>query len=325
MQTRSIRRTLGLTTAGLLLAAAHLSTARAEETTVQMTVTSSSAVFWVNWLAETGTFYKDEGLVSEIVMVTDVAQQVQQVIAGATDIAYTTCEAAVRGIDKGAPVSIIGVTMQRYPYSVWGKDVANAADLTGKTVMMSGVSDVMGVVFNRWLTEQGVKPSDVDLRFDVATSNRFAGLMSGAASAAMLTPPFDFRAEGEGMTMVFDFAPYLGDYPLVCAIARKDWLAANGDTATAQLRVVRNATAFFYDPANRDAVVQRLMEMTKSEQPLAERTYDYYFDTLVTPFVKDLSAPEGGLQKMIDALLVDNQIQPGSKAEQFLDMSFLPK
>jgi len=307
-----------------LLGALGGASGMAEPMTANVSVTSNSSVFWVNFVAQTGTFYADQNLTVNLVMVPDIAQQVQQVIGGATDISYTTCEASIRAIDKGAPIAIIGGTMQQSPFTVWGKDIAGARDLSGKTVMLSAPSDMYTVVFDQWVRSEGVDPASIDRVFESATTNRYAALTSGAVAATYLTPPFDFRAEADGMKPVFSYAERLDGVAFVCAVARKDWLEKNAEVAKAQLRAVGNATEFFYKPENRDYVVNALMEINKQEKPLVERTYDYYFQTLKTPFNRGLAVSDESVQRVIDGLLEVSQIKENSRPADFLDMSYAP-
>src|SRR5258708_12327974 len=60
------------------------------------------------------------------------------------------------------------------------------------------------------LAPNGVQPGQFDMVFAGATSARFAALQSGAVDAAIVLPPFTFRAEGAGFNNLGQGMDYVG-------------------------------------------------------------------------------------------------------------------
>jgi NitT/TauT family transport system substrate-binding protein len=153
------------------------------------------ALFWPGMIAQKQKFYEREGLDVEQNFVGTVGGIVQQVIAGSLDFGFTTAETAIRAVDKGADVVIIGETVIKWPYSIMvQKDINTAADLKGKKVMLPTPRQGFSMIWYRWLKEQGIDPKSMDDVFDGATPNRYAALVNGAVAATTVSQPQDFMA-----------------------------------------------------------------------------------------------------------------------------------
>ena len=82
---------------------------------------------------------------------------------------------------------MIGSLVVKYPYSIMtAPDIAKVADLKGKRVILPFEKDLLTVVWNRWVTEQGMRPTDIEQVYAGATPNRLAALSSGSVQAALL-------------------------------------------------------------------------------------------------------------------------------------------
>src|SRR5204862_3148693 len=91
----------------------------------------------------------------------------------------------IRANEKGAPVAILRVEIQRPPYALMAKPVIKSpADIKGKLVSVGGPKDITRIYVEQTLDRRGVKPGDYDLAYAGATSARFAALSSGGVDAA---------------------------------------------------------------------------------------------------------------------------------------------
>ena len=160
---------------------------------------SRTAPNWPSFIAAEKGFFRREGVELETTYVGNVANTVQQLVAGSFDVASSTFDTAIRAIGNGGNAVMIGGIVTKYPYSIMtASDVTSAADMKGKRVILPFPKDLLTIVWNRWLTEKGMRPDDVEQIYAGATPNRLAALVSGAVQAALLTQPFDFRAEAQG-------------------------------------------------------------------------------------------------------------------------------
>ena len=130
------------------------------------------------------------------------------------------------------------------------------------------------------------------------TPNRYAALVRGAVSATMLSPPFDYKAEGDGMKRMgnaFDAFEGVG----VLYVVDGNWAAANADLLAGFLRAAAKAEKFLYDPANKPKAVDILVKTTKSPPDDIAKNYDSFYGTdhINSP---DLELTDRALQPWLD-------------------------
>jgi len=283
---------------------------------------SATAAEWPNYVALDKGFFRAEGLDVEVTHVGNVANTVRQLVGGSFEVAISTFDTAVRAIVNGGNIVIIGSTTLKYPYSVMtAPDVARAGDLKGKSISLPFAKDFLAILWNRWLTEQGMAPAEVDQVYDGATFNRFAALASGTVQAAALGQPFDFRAADQGYRKLLDLGAYGKDYGFLAVVARTDWLGKDPAAARAYLRALAHAVDWLYDPANRAEAIEVLSNATGAETSLAARTYDYYVGEL-KPYSRHLVVPERVVKTTLDTLVEIGDVERSDK--RLLDTSYLP-
>ena len=261
--------------------------------TIALGNVSKTAVNWPAFVAEEKGSFRQEGVAPDVVYVGNVANTVQQLVGGTFDVAISTFDTAVRAIVKGGGATIIGGMTVKYPYNVMtAPNVRKAADLKGRTIILPFPKDLLTSIWNRWLREQGLQPGAVEQIYDGATPNRYNALIAGAAQAAMLNQPFDFRAAEQGYGKLLDTGSYAKDFGFLAILARPQWARDNPDTAQALLRALSTATDWLYDPANRDEAIAILARQSRVDPTIAAQTYDYYIKEL-QPFSRKLVIPDG--------------------------------
>jgi NitT/TauT family transport system substrate-binding protein len=285
---------------------------------------SKTAPNWPNFIAADKGFFRREGIEIETTYVGNVANTVQQLVAGSFDVASSTFDTAIRAIANGGNTIIIGGGVTKYPYTIMAvSDVKSAADMKGKKIILPFPKDLLTMVWNRWLTEQGMKPDEVEQVYTGATPNRLAALVSGAVQAALLTQPFDFRAQAQGYRKLVDLGAYGKEYGFLTVLARPQWLRDNPDTARGYLRALSDAVDWLYDPANRDEAIAILARETKLEPAIAAQTYEYYVKDL-QPFSRKLAIPDEIISTTVKALIVLGDIKPEAVTTRYVDRSYLP-
>jgi len=286
---------------------------------------SRTAPNWPNFIAAEKGFFKREGVELETSYVGNVANTVQQLVAGSFDVASSTFDTAVRAIGNGGNAVMIGGLVTKYPYSIMAvADVKSAADMKGKKIILPFPKDLLTIVWNRWLIEKGMRPEDVEQVYTGATPNRLAALSSGAVQAALLTQPFDFRAESQGFRKLLDIGAYGKEYGFLTVLARPQWLRDNPDTARGYLRALAAAVDWLYDPANRNEAIEILARETKLEAAIATQTYDYYVGQL-QPFSRKLAIPDEIIRGTVKTLIELGDIKPEAASAKYVDVSYLPR
>lgn len=284
------------------------------------------AADWPHFVASEKGLYQREGLDPQVTYVGNVANTVQQMVGGSFDIAVSTFDTGLRAIANGADAVLIAGIVTKYPYSIMTPpQVTKASDLKGKQIILPFEKDLLTVVWNKWLREQGMQPGDVDQIYAGATPNRFAALTGNVVQAALLGQPFDFRAEDQGYRKLLDIGAYAKDYGFLTLMARPKWLSDNADTARAYLRALSAAVDWIYDPANRDEAIAILARGTKIDPTSSARTYDYFVKEL-QPFSRKLAIPDAIVASTVKTLIEVNDIKQASVAgKKLTDASYLPK
>ena len=284
------------------------------------------AADWPHFVAQDKGLYQREGVDPQVTYVGNVANTVQQMVGGSFDIAVSTFDTAIRAIANGADAVLIGGVVVKYPYSIMAaSSVGKVADLKGKQIILPFQKDLLTIVWNRWVREQGMQPTDIDQVYDGATPNRFAALTGGRVQAALLGQPFDFRAADQGYTRLLDIGAYAKEYGFLTLLARPKWLADNADTARAYLRALSAAVDWIYDGANREEAIAILAKGTKLDQPSATRTYGYFVNDL-QPFSRRLAVPQTIVDSTVKTLVDLGDIRHAAVADKKLvDASYLPK
>jgi ABC-type nitrate/sulfonate/bicarbonate transport system substrate-binding protein len=192
-------------------------------------------------------------------------------------------------------------------------------ELRGKTVSLGGAKDITRIFVERMLAADGVKPGEFDMVFAGATSARFAALQSGAVDAAILAPPFSFRAEAAGYSNLGLTIDYVKDLPFAGTVVNRNWAGTNRAMIEKVLAVYNKSIAWLYDPQNRTEAVRMMVEVSKMQAADVERSYDFLLGgKLLEPTGKvsraKLSALVGALQELGDlpsGFAIERLILPG--------------
>lgn len=160
------------------------------------------------------------------------------------------------GVQSGAPIMSLLQNTNKPPYLVIGKKgVTSVAALRGKTVIVSGPNAITRVFMNTVLEKNGLKPDDVTFTYAGATNERFAALLSGGVDAAILLPPFSFKAIDAGYPVLDDVQKYYPRFPIDTYAVTTAWAPANRPLVVSFLKSVLAGVRFLYDPANKTRAI----------------------------------------------------------------------
>jgi NitT/TauT family transport system substrate-binding protein len=275
-----MRKSLSVLTRGLALAGALLfgpGSEAAERVVVGVTGTPN-ALAWPFYIAMEKGFFTAEDINIDRIFAPSSAAMMLQLAAGALDI---TVEGAfvdtMRGIEKGAPISIVRILVQTPPYELLAKPpIRDLKELKGKTISIGGAKDVTRIYLDRMLEPNGIKDSEVDLVFAGASSARFTALQSGAVDAAILTAPFNFYAATAGFNIVGRTADYVTDLPQNGTVVNRNWAAAHMSTLKKFLSAFNKGVAWFGDERNRDEAIKILVVTGNLKPDEVAKSYEFF-------------------------------------------------
>ena len=259
----------------------------------------------------------------EFVVGGSAASNAQQLTAGSSDMAGISATQLIEAVEGGAPLRAILNRTHTTPYVIIGKKgIPSIKALAGKLVIVGGPNDITTILMNGVLAGNGMKPENVTYTFAGGTPERFAALMSGAVDAAILLPPFSFRATAQGYPQLADVSRYFGTFPLDLVGTNATFAKAHPDLLEGYLRGYLQGVRWIYDPANRAQALAILTEATNTASEDAVKTYDAYVRGRV--FNETGLTPPDGMDKVLATLLAINAIKPPvPRGSAFVDNSFV--
>jgi ABC-type nitrate/sulfonate/bicarbonate transport system substrate-binding protein len=285
-------------------------------------ITSPTALSLPHFIAEDRKYFAAEGLAVETIAAGSAARVLQQLAAGSLNMAQASTDETLRAILRGWPVSIIAGAAANAPFQVIAaKGIKGWSDLKGRSISVGGPTDVTLYFLRVMARENGLADQDYRLLYAGGTPDRFAQLASGAVAAAVLANPVDLVALEQGFVDLGSVAHYLPHWTQNNILINTRWAAAHHSAVLAMLRAEIRATRFFYDAANRDAVIAILAKSTGTRPSIAARGYDLYVRDEV--IARDAGLSPEGIAANLDALVATGELSKAPPAEGFMDPSFL--
>lgn len=273
---------------------------------------------WPIFIGKTKKFFEQAGIELTTVSASSTAAAIQQIAAGSGEMASGGITDPIRAIDNGAGVALIRIHAQVPPYTVWAKSsIKTFADLRKKTVILGGAKDITRIYFDRMVQPNGLKAGDYDMVFAGTTPSRFAALQSGAVDAAILLPPFSFRAEAAGFSLVGRLGDYVKDMPFTGYAVNTKWAKANKATVVSFFKAYQKAVDWFRDPANRSEAIAILISEAKVDPADATATYDFFAS--IDIFSQKGIVTPASLSALIKALADDKDLQGSADPARFID------
>jgi len=277
-----------------------------------------SSYYW-DVLSAVELGYMDQaGLRLKLVNNDTPIQGIQFIATGACNIGSITTEVAISATDKGANFKFVGSEDDRIAFVMMSRPEINGFDdLKGKTIGVTQLQESTATMIRLLLEKHGIKREDYNFIALGGTPNRYAALVRGAVSATMLSPPFDYKAEGDGMKRMgnaFDAFEGVG----VIFVVDDKWANANADALAGFLRAAAKASKFLYDPANKQKAVEILVKYTKSPPEDIAKSYDSFYgkDHIMSP---NLELTDKLLQPWLD--LRGSKEKP----ERYIDPTYLKR
>jgi len=324
MKTQAKRRTEGLVLrCGVILAVFFgigffgMSEAVAEK--IRVAMPAKSMTFLNFYVGDKFGVYKAEGLdVSLEVIKTEVG--VAGMVAG--DIDYTSAiGSAMRAAASGVPIKATMFSMDRVLIYMFAKPTIKSIEELkgGKTVATTGLVATPTYAAKIMARAHGLN-SDKDLIF-IATgdvANALAALQSGAADVAMLSIPFNFKAEELGFRNLGSAVDYV-QTPFAGVGAAEAKIKANPTQVKRMIRATLKGIEFTKDPVNQEKVTGLLMDEFK----LDRKTAALSLREIIKVFTKDGRIPEDAVRAEIKEIREQAKLKGEIPVSQLVDYRLL--
>ncbi|HLH26415.1 MAG TPA: ABC transporter substrate-binding protein [Chloroflexota bacterium] len=291
--------------------------------TTEIAIPSLDAFAWPFVVVRDGPIGTQQRLNLDWTVVDTDARSMQALLGGSADFALLSLDALARAVDQGADVVAIGGHINRPTYGIAARpELTSIEDIRGKTVAVSDLRGGSTVILKLLLQAKGVKEDEYELLPLGGTMNRFTGLATGVADAAILGQPADFRARDEGYG-ILAYSTDL-DYQFTVYAMRRSWADSNRAKIARFLQAMVAAHRWLHDPANREQAVDLGVTVLHSSPVEMERTWDLYFQQnagRVMP--RDLEVNRPGITTVARTLAEAGEIRDAGEVERFVDDSYL--
>ena len=300
-----------------------VATAQAETKIVHGTVFLSSTD-WAEFVADAKGFFKNEGLQVETIPTRSSAKAIQQLAGGSLHLASSGMPDHLRGIEQGAPTKMFLNQIGTPPYSIFGKpSIKSVKELKGKTVIIGGPKDVTRYYVETLFKKDGLEPGSYDYIYAGATSNRFAALESGGVDAAILLPPFSFKAKQLGFTDLGNVQTVLSDFPFTVYSYNTDWAKTHRKELVGFTVALMKGKEWLYDVKNRKEAAEILSKAAKFSMEDSLANYDFFIKDLKA-ISRNGSVSEASYKQTMDVLIGWGDMKaPMPPFSHFYDASIL--
>lgn len=236
-------------------------------------------------VAEENGIYAEYDLEVEFGQVTSSTQQFEYLSDGRYDIVQTSPDnTANYRLNAGNPIGtrvdaqgFLGLDYGMYLVVVARPGIESIEQLRGETISVDAPASGFAYVIYKILANHGLqRGSDYDIVSTGGVYDRYVEMVEKEAdfAATLMSGGFETRAARQGYVLldsVHDiYDPYLG----VWAAARREWLQDNPELVTDFVSAYRKASAWVFDPSNRESCVGMLERMPNTPRDLAEELYE---------------------------------------------------
>jgi len=290
-----------------------------ERSTIRLGLSTSDATFLPIYIGLART-YKAEGLDVSLFGFRGDAESMQALAGDSIDISGCSLTALIAMISAGQPVMGFYSGFYQAPFAWLAvQDVKSWADLKGKTMGVSTFGSGTDALTRYVLRKHGLVPEkDVQMMQSGGSANALPSLRAGRLGAAILTAPFKWQAQDDGMTVlgtqVHDVAP---QWPINMLVAKKRFLDENPNAMLAFLRA--HVSAIRIARADKAFAVRVLTDQIKLAPAYVGRAYDED----MPGFGERGTLPDRGMPEFWTISEANGDVKAPWPSAQFLDDRYI--
>ncbi|SRR5579884_394296 len=283
-----------------------------------------AAFQWAAYVAAEQGYFSAQALDVDTTQIGTPNDAARTVVSGSVALAHFSVDAAVRAIEAGGDLVVVGCEIANPAFAlIVQPEVRDYADLRGKSLAVSTPRDGAAVVLRLMMRAKGLADSDYDFLSVGTTPNRYAALKSRQADGAIMTQPLDFVAMDDGYRLLGRSSEVLQQFMFMSVSANRTWAQQNRPVLVRYLKALGAAIDWLYDPANKEAAIDLLVDRTRAERDAAARTYAVYVEEGQV-FPRHAEVPRAGLEAMLQAMVELGDLPgPTVDAARYVDPSFV--
>lgn len=256
------------------------------------------------YLAEALGYFDEFCLDVEHVELRDGVNAVRAMQAGETHVSYAGTVSAVNAIGGGSPILVWASPANRFDYQIIATEssgITTCEELEGSTVATNGPGGLLHSVAQMFLASCGLDiNTDVDVF--IGSPGDFGFQMEqGVTDAAPMHADERLIIEAErGVNFVTlgNFWEVEPDFHYISMASTIDIIEEKRDAFVRYSAALLKANRWLVDPANKDAFLEKVVELTVLDEQLAADMYDVF--GTVFPTSCDEALSEDSFQRLID-------------------------
>lgn len=245
---------------------------------------------------------------------------------GDHQIAHAAVDNAVAMVELAkADVAIVTGGDNGFNHIFVQPEINAYADLRGKTVVVDAPNTAFALLLYKALKDAGLNKGDYAVKPVGGTTARLEVMTKDKANAAaaVLNPPFSFRAREAGLKDMGTATKAIGAYQSDGAFVMREWAKANSDALVRYISAYVEGRRWALDPANKAQAIALLSERLKLAPQVAAQAYAVATDP-TEGMAKDAKFDMAGFANVLK-LRAEIEGQWGGKApapEKYVDLSY---
>lgn len=255
-------------------------------------------------VAEEREFYQAHDLEVEFHQVASSTQQFEYLSDDRYDVVQTSPDnTANYRLNDRNPIGVrvdaqgfLGLDYGMLLVVVARPDIESVQDLRGKTISVDAPESGFAYVIYKILENHGLEREvDYDIVSTGGVYDRFMAMVEGGAdfAATLMSGGFETRAANRGFRLLDSVHDIIDPYLGVWAAAKREWLGDNSRAAVDFVTAYRQASAWVFDPINRDDCLAMLERLPNTSPELAVQLYDLQLRPKVGNIPDGVIDPQG--------------------------------
>ena len=287
---------------------------RATGEPVRVAMPSKSMSFLPYYIGDRFGLYRVEGLEPTFVLMR-LEAGVQGIVNGTVDYS-SAAGGAMLAAANGAPIKATMFIVDKPIFFMMAKpEVKRIEDLKGGSVATATLTGTDAYAARAMAAAHGINP-DRDLTFIATgeTANAMAALKAGTVRGALLSIPWNYKAEEMGFHSLGGTADYVS-IPFIGLVAADAKLKFGLDQVKRMIRATLKAMAYMRNPASQRDVIGFLREDFRLDQ----RTADLSYREIIRALTEDGTVSDAAMKNQLDLIRTQGKINGEIPAAQVLD------
>lgn len=290
-------------------------------TKISVGIIGANTADWPLFMAEKEGFFQKAGLSVSTVVTGSPPNAVDQLASGSLNFASDGTDSWVRAVATNLPVQIVAPEMITDPYTLITRpNITSWSQLKGKTVILGTKTDVTAISFTAMAAAQHMSFNDFSYVTAGSTNARFAALKSGHVDAAMLTQPFDFLAESQGMHELATSYQYVPHWMFTAYAVNTKWEKNNGPVIVKFVKALEQGIQYAY--AHPNAAISVMASTAHVPTAQAKQAYDLDFQQWKS-FSKTETVSTANVQAVVNAVVKQGTVSKAPSLSALFNDSYV--